>query len=173
MKDKHNIILILVSSKWLIPYSGGSSYHILGSRCFIFSFPRVPNSRNYIIAKLHPNHRKASTLCFSSLISCDHPFVTGVLHGCSTCWFIKDSIPSRSVPQDSSHRSSSVLHLAIRSAISFYRIFGGGIMSFLIIWVHVSWFTCWFKSINLFVGTILGYISPKAFPKDRCYLWCL
>ena len=25
---------------------------------------------------------------------------------------------------------------------SFYRIIGGGIMSFLIIWVHVSWFTC-------------------------------
>ena len=26
--------------------------------------------------------------------------------------------------------------------ISVYRIIGGGIMSFLIIWVHVSWFTC-------------------------------
>ena len=25
---------------------------------------------------------------------------------------------------------------------SFFRIIGGGIMSFLIIWVHVSWFTC-------------------------------
>ena len=24
----------------------------------------------------------------------------------------------------------------------------------------------YFKSINLFVGVILGYISPKAFPKD-------
>ena len=26
---------------------------------------------------------------------------------------------------------------------SFYRIIGGGIMSFLISWVHVSWFTCY------------------------------
>ena len=29
------------------------------------------------------------------------------------------------------------------------------------------------KSINLFVGVILCHVSPKAFPKDRCYLWCL
>ena len=35
-------------------------------------------------------------------------------------------------------RSSSILHLAFRSAISFYRIFGGGFTSFLIIWVHDS-----------------------------------
>ena len=28
------------------------------------------------------------------------------------------------------------------------------------------------QSIILFVGVILGYISPKAFPKDCCYLWC-
>ena len=31
----------------------------------------------------------------------------------------------------------------------------------------------YFKSINLVIGVILGYISPKAFPKDCCYLWCL
>ena len=27
----------------------------------------------------------------------------------------------------------------------------------------------YFKSINLVIGVILGYISPKAFPKDCCY----
>ena len=27
----------------------------------------------------------------------------------------------------------------------------------------------YFKSINLFIGVILGYISPKVFPKDCCY----
>ena len=49
---------------------------------------------------------------------------------------------------------------------SFNRIIRSGIMSFLIIWVHV--FTIhmlsrmrYFKSINLFIGIILGYISPK------------
>ena len=31
----------------------------------------------------------------------------------------------------------------------------------------------YFKSIHFFGGLILGYISPKAFPKDCCYLWCL
>ena len=61
----------------------------------------------------------------------------GVLHGGSTCWFIKDLIPSQSFHQDSFLGSSSFLHIVIRSAISFYHIIGGGIMSFLIIWVHV------------------------------------
>ena len=31
----------------------------------------------------------------------------------------------------------------------------------------------YFKSINLFFGVILVQISPKAFPKECCYLWCL
>ena len=31
----------------------------------------------------------------------------------------------------------------------------------------------YFKSINLFVGVILGYISSKAFPKECCSLWWL
>ena len=31
----------------------------------------------------------------------------------------------------------------------------------------------YFKSINLFVGVILCHISPKAFPKECCYLWCV
>ena len=30
-----------------------------------------------------------------------------------------------------------------------------------------------FQPINLFVGVILGYISPTAFPKECSYLWCL
>ena len=30
-----------------------------------------------------------------------------------------------------------------------------------------------FQPINLFVGVILGYISPTAFPKECRYLWCL
>ena len=33
--------------------------------------------------------------------------------------------------------------------------------------------TRYFKSINLFVGVILCHISPKALPKECCYLWCL
>ena len=44
--------------------------------------------------------------------------------------------------------------------------------------LHGSWFILlsrmrYFKSINLFVGVILCHISPKAFPKECCYLWCL
>ena len=36
-----------------------------------------------------------------------------------------------------------------------------------------SWIMRSFQPSNFFVGVILGYISPKAFPKDCCYLWCL
>ena len=59
------------------------------------------------------NHCKSSPCVFNfSFISIDHSFVTGVLHGGSTWWFIKDLIPSRSVHWDSFQRSSSFLHLA-------------------------------------------------------------
>ena len=82
-------------------------------------------------------------------------------------------------------RRSSILHLAFRSSIL-------SPLSFEVVLCH-----CWyfpfvfhdsqvFKSdisksiifsslktssqpINLFIGVILGYISPKAFPKDCCY----
>ena len=60
MKDKHNVILILVSSKRLIPYSGGSS----NSRFHLFHlfFSGVPSSLSYFITEIHLNHFKAS-LC--------------------------------------------------------------------------------------------------------------
>ena len=62
MKDKHNVILILVSSKWLIPYSGGSS----NSWGYLFIFlSGVPSFLGYIISKLHLNHRKASPCVFN------------------------------------------------------------------------------------------------------------
>ena len=114
-----------------IPYSGGSS----NSRFHLFhlSFPEFQAFPHYIIVKIHLNHCKASTLLFSSFFSFDHSFVTGVLHEGSTCWFIEDLFPFRSVHRDSFQRSSSFLDLAIRSTISFYRIFGGGFTSFLII----------------------------------------
>ena len=39
--------------------------------------------------------------------------------------------------------------------------------------IHMLLRMRYFKSINLFVGVILCHVSPKAFPKDCCYLWCL
>ena len=45
-----------------------------------------------------------------------HPFITGVLHGGHTWWFIKDLIHPWSLHQDSCW-SSSILLLAFRSAI--------------------------------------------------------
>ena len=82
-------------------------------------------------------------------------------------------------------RRSSILHLAFRSAIR-------STLSFEVVLCH-SWqfefvfhdsqvfksdksksiiffsLKTSFQPINLFIGVILGYISPKAFPKDCCY----
>ena len=55
------------------------------------------------------NHCKASPCVFNfSFLLFDHSFVTGVLHGGSTWWFIKDLIPSWSGQWDSFQRSSSI-----------------------------------------------------------------
>ena len=139
VKDKHNVILILVSPKILIPYSWGSS-----NSCFhlFILLHRSAKFSLYLVAEIHLNHYKVSPCVFNFFfLPLDHLFVTGVLHGGSTWWFIKDLFPSRSFHRDSfkefKHSSS-----CIPECNSLYRIIGGGIMSFLIIWVHVPWFTC-------------------------------
>ena len=116
MKDEHNVILILVSSSKF-----NSLFRrfikILGFNSSSF-FPGVPSSRNYVIMEIYLNLYKVSPCAFNfSFFSFDHPFVTGVLHGGSTWWFIKDLIPSRSVHWDSLQRSSSIPLLAFESAI--------------------------------------------------------
>ena len=139
MKDNHNVILILVSSS---KFNSLFRRLIKISVSIVSSFlPEIPSSLNYSIAKLRLNHRKVSTLFFSSFFSCDHSFVVGVLHGGSTWWFIKDLFPSRSVHQDSFQVSSSILHLAIRSAIR-------SILSFEVVLCHFDNFfrASWFAS---------------------------
>ena len=86
-------------------------------------------------------------------------------------------------------RSSSILHLAFRSAIlstlSFEMVLchpwqfllvlhdSQVVRNELIKSIIFSSFKISFRPINLFVGVILGYISPKAFHWECCYLWCL
>ena len=136
----HNIILILVPSKWLILYSWGSSNSWFEMLYLFFS--RSSKFSQLFHREDPSNHCKDSPCVFNfSFLSFDHSFITGVLHGGSTWWFIKDLIPSRSVHQDSFLRSSSFSSSCHPECNSFYRIIGGGIMSFLIIWVHVSRFT--------------------------------
>ena len=119
MKDKHNVILILVYRVNSIPYFGGSS----NSRVklfHLFFFRRPVFSALYH----HEDPSKSLqgfTLCFQFLFLFILLF-TGVLHGDSTWWFIKDLISSWSVHQDSFLRNSSFLHIVIRSAffLSYY-----------------------------------------------------
>ena len=141
-------------------------------------FPGVPSARNYITMEIHLNHCKASTLFFSSSISIDHFFYFRSSHESSTWWFIKDLYSFSKYSSRFFPKKLKLSSYCNPECISVYRIIGGGIMSFLIIWVHVFMIHMlsrlgYFKSINLVIGAILGYISPKAFPKDCCYLWCL
>ena len=141
MKDKHNVILILVSSKRLILYSRGSSNSWFP--LFIFSSSRSSNLFQLFYHGDPSKSLQGFTLCFQPFFLSVWSFfcLTEFFMETLTWWFIKDLIPSQSVHWDSFQRSSSILHLTIRSAILFFHIIVVGIMSFLIIWVHVSWFT--------------------------------
>ena len=78
MKDTHNIILVLVSSKWLIPSSGVCSwYQILCSKLFIFSFWSSKLFQLYHF-KASSNHCK-DHLVLSTSLHFYHSSITGVL----------------------------------------------------------------------------------------------
>ena len=119
MKDKHNITLILVSSKW-------SSFFF--PEFFIMSHFSIRNTSSFLfrISKFTAlSHHEAPskslqdfTLSFQILFSFYHSFLNKALNGGSTWWFVKDSFHSSSVLQDCSWKSSSILHLAFQSAIT-------------------------------------------------------
>ena len=138
MKDKHNVILILVSSKWFNSlFRSGSSYIFLVSSAHL-SFPEF---QALIITEIHLNHYKVSPCVFNfSFFSLSFVYR-------SSSWrfymmvhqgFISFSkCSSRFFSKEFKHYSS-----CNPECHSFYRIIRGGIMSFLMIWVHVPWFTC-------------------------------
>ena len=200
----HNIILILVSYKWLISsFRSCSWYHILGSRCFIISFPEFkfsrPSRRN-----LHLNHRKAlpCVFNFSFFLSSFHyrssfwRLYMMVLQGffsffnCSSRFLLKlwsaklYSKINMVLNTCFVLGSSSIFHLAFWSAIlstlSFEMVLchpwqfllvlhdSQVVRNELIKSIIFSSFKISFRPINLFVGVILGYISPKAFHWECC-----
>ena len=142
------------------------------SGSFALSFLEFLPFLHYLVAKLLLNHYKVSPCVFNFSFFYHH-FVYQ-----SSSWMPYMMVHRGFI--SFSKRSSTFFSKELNHSSfcnpecnSFYRIIGGGIMSFLIIWVHVSWFTklsrmMYFKSINLLIGVILGYIPPKAFPKDCC-----
>ena len=140
MKDKHNVILILVSSS-IFNSLFRSLIKILGFNCFIFYFPGVPTSFNYITTEIHLNHYKVSP-CVFNFFCFYHHFV---YRGSSWMFYMMVHRGFISFSKRSSTFFSKELNhssFCNPECNSFYRTIGGGIMSFLIIWVHVSWFTC-------------------------------
>ena len=156
-------------------------------------FSGVPSFPHYLVAKLHLNHRKASPCVFNFSFFLSSFYYRSsswrlymVVHqgflsffNCSSRFLLK-LWPAKLYSKINMVlntcfvlRSSSILHLAFRSAIL-------STLSFEVVLCHSWQFpSCfmihmlsrmrYFKSINLFVGVILGYISPKAFPKECCY----
>ena len=173
MKDEHNIILILDSPKGLILYSGGSSNSWF-SFVHLF-FLRVPSS-NY-----HGDPSKSLqgfTLCSTSLSFC-----LIILCYRSSSWRLY-----MMVHKGFNSFSKFFIDILFRGAQAFFilRSEVQFVLSYLLRWCYVifdNFPSCfmihklsrmrYFKSINLVIGVILVYISPKAFPRDYCYLWCL
>ena len=129
MKEKHNVILILVSSKRLILYSGGSS----NSRfeMLYLSF-RSSKLSLYLVAKLHLIIARLQSYSFHPSCRLIIILFTGVLHGGSTWWFIKDLFPSRSFSLSFFSKELKLSSSCNPECISFYHIIGGGFTSFLI-----------------------------------------
>ena len=149
MKAKHNVILILVSSKWLFPYSGDSSK-------FLISFVHLYFRSSKFFSRLY--HREAPfNPCKYSSYSLSIRSSLRV----SSWWLIKDSFHSSIVLQEFSRSydppsytkdKHCVLHMfcfeefkhsssCIPKCNYFYLIVWDGVISFLTIYIHVSWFT--------------------------------
>ena len=130
-------------NSWLqvihLSFRSWSSYHILGSRGFIFLFG-VPSSLNYLVAKLHLNHCKASPCVFN------FSFFLSSFYYRSSSWsfffmVVHQGFNSFSkCSQDSCWKSSNIFFL--HSKVQFF-------LSYLLRWcyvildnfLHVSWFT--------------------------------
>ena len=207
MKSKHNVILILVSSKWLIPYSGDSSKFLISFVHFSFRSSKLFRLYHF---KASSNHCKASpgvlfNFPFRLIILLLSEFFMEDQHGGSSRipfilqLFFKNSLEVM-IRQAILKDKHGVLHMfcfeefkhsssCIPKCNSLYLIFWDGAMPFLTISfmfhdsqvvrneiiksIIFSSFKRSFQPINLFVGVVLGYISPIAFPKECSYLWCL
>ena len=138
MKDKHNVILILV-------WSGELNSLFQGLIKFLFPFVHLsfPEFQVFSLSrrKASSNHCKVSTLHFSSFFSFDHSFVYRS-SSWSFCMMVHKGLnplskrSSRFFSDELKHSSS-----CNPECNSFYRIIGGGVMSFLTIFLRVSWFT--------------------------------
>ena len=159
MKDAHNVILIIVSSKWsnffflelfIISHSRSEMLHLF--------FSGVPSFPHY-----HHGDPSKSSQGFNLILFILH-FSCSFFSYRSSSWRLYMMVHKgfNSFSMCSSRFFSKKLKFSSScypECISIYRIIGGGIMSFLIIWVHVFMIHMlsrlgYFKSINLVIGVI-------------------
>ena len=137
------------------------------------SFPGVPSSLNYFTTEIHLNHYKALP-CVLNFSFFSLPFVYRSSHEGSTWWFIKDlysfsKCSSGFFSKELKHSSSCnpECNFFLPYLWRWYYVILDNLSSCFMI--HMLLRMRYFKSINLVIGVTLGYISPKAFPKDFCY----
>ena len=140
---------------------------------FLFRSSKYPL---YLVAKLHLNHYKVSPCVFNfSFLLFDHPFITGVPHGGSSrILFILQllfKISLEAMINQDILQAFFILQSRLLFFLPYYWRWYYVILDNLssCSMIHMLLRMTYFKSINLFVGVILGYISPKAFSKVYCY----
>ena len=197
VKDTHTIILIIVSSEWSSFFfpelfimshflvRDGSSFLFRSSKFSALSRCEAPS-----------NHCKASPCVFNFSF-----FLSSFYYQSSSWWLyrvVREGFLSFFIC--SSRFLSELRSAKIYSKINMVpnTCFVWGVQAFFILHSEVQFFLpshlrwCYvilhnlssyfmihmlsrmryLKSINLFIGVILGYISPKTLPKDCCYFWC-
>ena len=115
-----------------------------------------------IIARIHLVFSTSLSFCLIFLL------FSGVLHGGSTWWFIKDLNFLLQVFIEIIFKGALAFSILLSEVLFFlpylwrwfYIILDNLSSCFMI---HTLLRMRYFKSINLFVGMVLGYISPKAF----------
>ena len=149
-------------------FSGAcSSYHILVPKLFIL-FSGAPSYFNYHFKAPSNSSQALNLIPFIFHFPCFH-------YRSSSWWFIMFLfILEVFIKILVGAQAFFIMH---SNCNPFYLIFSDGVMSFLTnsFMFHDSQVirNDIFNPVNFFVGVILGCISPKAFPKDCCYLWCL
>ena len=158
MKDKHNVILILVSSKWLIPYSGDSSKFLISFVHFSFRSSKLFQLYHF---KASSNHCKASpgvlfNFPFRLIILLLSEFFMEDQHGGSSRILfilrllfkfsleakIRQAILKINMVPNTCFLEFKYSSCCISKCNSFYLSFWGGVISFLAISIQVSRFTC-------------------------------
>ena len=173
MKDKHNVILVLVSSS-KINFCLPEWFIISHSRlemCYLsFRSPKF----HFISSQTFIQSLQGFTLCFQLLLPFDWSSFCYRISSWRLYMIVHQGFISFSKCSSRFFSEEPKLFLILHSRVQFflpyhwrwYYVILDNLSSCFMI--HMLLTMRYIKSINLSIGIILDYISPKAFPKDCC-----